>query len=312
MKLTLQTMRCILLATSYTVAVLPRIAHSQASVNIFDTIVTKSPTCSKEEIPSESSLRSAPRTLQENHSSLTGLVYSFFDIILWPINLIDILRLIPNAPSGRDPGPPLAQCGTLTYFPGEFDGQKKENGVILSRGLKSRRLTRWGDRLLFDTGAQSFFFTTMHPFADGAAVIHKLDQNLQETGGYYYCSNSEVPRLVPFFIGGGVGCIEFNEQHEMVGYEKLLSNTARNCGGGRSPWNTWISCEEAGNKGLVYEVNPNYRVMGGARSWQTVLVDEGGNFESTAWWRDSKNDQYHFFITEDSKDGAMVHVRKIA
>ena len=143
--------------------------------------------------------------------------------------------------------------------------------------------------------------------ADGAAVIPKLDSNLQETDGYFYCSNSETVH------SGGVGCLELNANHDVVGYEWLLSWTRRNCGGGRSPWNTWLSCEESGSRGRVHEVDPNHAVRpGNSSSWQTDCVDIGGNYESIAWWLDADQDEYHFFTTEDSINGALVMVRRAA
>ncbi|KAL7559353.1 hypothetical protein ACA910_009359 [Epithemia clementina (nom. ined.)] len=187
--------------------------------------------------------------------------------------------------------------GPLTYYPGQFDGQTIQNGVLLSRGLQSRRLTTSGQPVQFDTGGQSS--VNMHSAADGAAVIPKLNAQFQETNAYYLCSNSESS-------SGGVGCLEFNANHQVVGYQRLLSGTQRNCGGGRSPWNTWLSCEEDGSAGFVWEVDPNYllRGSGASSSWQTNCVDIGGNYESIAWWRN--NNQYHFFTTEDSSNGALV------
>lgn len=35
---------------------------------------------------------------------------------------------------------------------------------------------------------------------------------------------------------------------DLVKYKALLTGTTWNCGGGLTPWNTWISCEEHSSK----------------------------------------------------------------
>ena len=184
-------------------------------------------------------------------------------------------KLTPELPP-LAPSPVKKTCDSnaVTYTPGNFSQQLIENGLLLSNGLKSRILATKGNQVVFD-GDRGKSFEVMHRRADGAAVIPKLDSNRQETDDYYMCSNSEM-----VLWEGGVGCFEFNADHELVGYEKLLSKTWFNCGGGRSPWNTWLSAEEFHPfGGRVYEVNPNYRVTGGPPSWRTELVDKGGMYE---------------------------------
>jgi hypothetical protein len=98
---------------------------------------------------------------------------------------------------------------------------------------------------------------------------------------------------------GGVGAITFNSNGNAIDYKMLLTGTSRNCGGGKTYWNTWISCEENGSSGQCYEVDPF-----GSYTQVTKLGNTGGNYESFSY--DDRNlSQPTFYITNDSSNGGI-------
>lgn len=137
--------------------------------------------------------------------------------------------VMPGAPGRRGvTRGALRDVGPLT---------QRENGLLIPQGFTSRILAqanRWvpGTRFLW------------HTDPDAGAVFPK------EGGGWIYVSNRE-------FMPGGANAIEFDTYGEILrAYNILPGDLSRiNCGGGVTPWGTWLSGEEY-DLGLIWECDP--------------------------------------------------------
>ncbi|MFI2412124.1 alkaline phosphatase PhoX [Streptomyces sp. NPDC018947] len=167
------------------------------------------------------------------------------------------------APAQNGPGP----YGAL--------GSADVNGIQLPSGFSSRVIARSGQ-----TVAGTSY--TWHSAPDGGACF-------ADGSGWIYVSNSEINP------GGGASAVKFNSSGTISGAHRILSGTRQNCAGGKTPWNTWLSCEEV-SLGYVYETDP-YGVKAAVRR------DAMGRFKHEAAAADPVRKV--IYLTEDESNGCF-------
>ncbi|GKZ00419.1 hypothetical protein MPSEU_000994800 [Mayamaea pseudoterrestris] len=179
----------------------------------------------------------------------------------------------------------------ITYYPGQLT--VKENGLLLSQGLTAKIIGRKGEVVDYDIGGSSV--DVSHAAPDYGATF--VDPRKSNKGGWIYMSNSENRARG----SGGVGAFTFDKKGNLIEYKRALSNTTSNCGGGYTPWQSYITCEETTN-GRIYQVDP-----AGIRKAEIItmgLETNGGSFESFSSY--TKNASFpQFFATEDTSTGVV-------
>jgi secreted PhoX family phosphatase len=150
------------------------------------------------------------------------------------------------------------------------------NGIELPVGFTSRVLARSGQVV----PGTSY---SWHAAPDGGACF------ADGAGGWVYVSNSEVAAT------GGAGALRFDAAGTVTGAYSILSRTERNCAGGATPWNTWLSCEEV-TRGYVWETYP----FGGTNAVRRPAM---GRFKHEAAAVDPV--RRCVYLTEDEPDGCF-------
>ncbi len=188
--------------------------------------------------------------------------------------------MVPTAIFAR-PSSAAARAGESPYGP--LSQTADENGLLLPAGFTSRVVAVGGDAV----GDTDY---NWHIFPDGAGTFD------DGAGGWYYTCNSEVfDFMAP--AAGGASAIHFDADGNILDAYRILEGSNSNCGGGPTPWGTWLSGEENfSGTGLIWECDPSGTEPGvaheamGAWSHEAAAVDP---------------DNQQVYLTEDNKEGVF-------
>lgn len=151
------------------------------------------------------------------------------------------------------------------------------NGVRLPPGFSSRIVA---ESSVSPLGGCEYVW---HSAPDGGACFTDGD-------GWIYVSNCEMNHHE-----GGAGALRFDASGKLIDAYSILHGTSRNCGGGATPWGSWLSCEEI-DRGRIWECDPLGVEAAEVRPAMGIFRHEAVAVDSL---------HRKLYLTEDQVDGCL-------
>lgn len=189
--------------------------------------------------------------------------------------------------------PPLWPPESNNFVAGDFSQGKLSSDAKLhiSNGLTCNVVAETGKNIALTNRRISE--RLFHDAPDAAGVIRK-----PKSDHYFYMSNVEKNEPGDAYDKGGVGVLEFNANGEVVAYEKIANHLKRPCGGGLTPWGSWVLGEEI-EGGQIWQVSPDGR-------HELTEMGSLGFYETIAFYYDNARNKFHAYATRDTGEAVLT------